>query len=246
MPARFAQVSPNLYRGGEPSEDDLEMLRDVYGVKRIVSLDGRIGNLIHRVCERLGLKHIIFPLTNGADDDINSLKNNLIPVLNAIPTYLHCKWGQDRTGMTVALYRVLHDKWPVEKALGEAYRYGMGTGLDPITALNYYNVVRQAVNDNNNLDDAYEMRPSGNGAIGGLFEGQLSWAPFADPDSGVGLLGSDVNNVISGDRNIPDGIPFTQDGDGMPGAYNAGGHHYTLEPEAGSFHPNDVVLEPQF
>lgn len=376
MPVRFAKVSDNLYRGGEPSEDDLKMLRDVYGIKQIISLDSVIGNRIHRDCERLGLKHIIFPLTNGADDDIASLKNYLLPVLNSAPTYLHCKHGKDRTGMTVALYRVLYNNWSVEKALGEAHRFGMGMGLDPLTALNYYAIVRDSAKDPslrrvahsnipdnllpvyelgvgnakstqggmrdesfsvirdwfaevspdeaeaiatgealtrsgkllepvkidvwpdgtialrdgrhrvsvakdfgakniltevrfyddeaatksiwrgvlpiesgldvNNLDDAYEMRPAGNGSIGGLFEAQLSWAPYADPDSGVGLLGSDVNNAISGDRDTPDGIPYVQEGDGTPGAFNAGGHHYTLEPEAGSFHPNDVVLESQF
>jgi protein tyrosine/serine phosphatase len=39
-------------------------------------------------------------------------------------TYVHCEHGQDRTGLVVAAYRVLHDGWTTDAARAEALSYG--------------------------------------------------------------------------------------------------------------------------
>ena len=45
------------------------------------------------------------------------------------PVLLHCRKGSDRTGLTVAAYRMTHDHWTEEQALEETHLYGHGAYL---------------------------------------------------------------------------------------------------------------------
>lgn len=35
------------------------------------------------------------------------------------PIYVHCRHGRERTGIVIAAYRILYEKWPFEKAYQE-------------------------------------------------------------------------------------------------------------------------------
>ena len=41
------------------------------------------------------------------------------------PVFVHCQRGADRTGVIVAVYRILRDQWTAEQAIDEAKRLGM-------------------------------------------------------------------------------------------------------------------------
>lgn len=159
MPDRFAKVDKNLYRGGRPSREDLYLLKDKYGINKIVSLDQEIGEDIDPICEELGLEHIIWGIGDGNDPKIELLEEKIIPNLTFDgPTYIHCKHGKDRTGMSVAMYRILKNKWPLKKALQEAFKFGMGKGLDEETSRSYYNAVGKFANrDKNNNKDVVSI-----------------------------------------------------------------------------------------
>ncbi len=43
------------------------------------------------------------------------------------PVLVHCEFGSTRTGMAVAAYRVLVDKWTVDQAVAEADHYRFNT-----------------------------------------------------------------------------------------------------------------------
>ena len=165
MPARFSQVTKDLYRGGAPSAPDLSALKDL-GIKKIVSLDEECGNNIDPICEELGLKHIIWGLGNGNDPKVTALKNRIVLTLtHGGPTYIHCLHGKDRTGMAVAMYRVFTG-WPVDKALEEAAKFGMGTHLSQQSARSYYDAVKQFdeenYNDKSNVLDAVSLTRQNN------------------------------------------------------------------------------------
>lgn len=135
MPARFSIVSeingdPQILRGGKPTADELLILRDVWGVVRVVSLDQDIGFEIHSICESLGLEHIIFPIFHSISksQQIINLKSDIINLFSNQPVYVHCIHGRDRTGLAIALWRVANGSSP-EKALEEANRFGFGDGL---------------------------------------------------------------------------------------------------------------------
>ncbi len=42
-----------------------------------------------------------------------------------IPTYVHCRWGLDRTGMVIAAYRIWVCHWSAEQAIQEMFNNGM-------------------------------------------------------------------------------------------------------------------------
>ena len=44
-------------------------------------------------------------------------------------TYVHCEHGQDRTGLTIGIYRVQHDGWTKEKAYNEMIAHGFHKSL---------------------------------------------------------------------------------------------------------------------
>jgi len=160
MPARFSQVTKDLYRGGCPTARELAFLQNMC-IKKIVSLDDECGNKIDPTCQELGLQHIIWGLGDGNDPKVAALKKKIVPTLtHGGPTYVHCFHGKDRTGMTVAMYRV-YTGWPIEKALNEAARFGMGTHLTPPVTKSYYDAVKQFGNefedDKSNAIDAVSL-----------------------------------------------------------------------------------------
>lgn len=152
MPVRFAKVDKNLYRGGAPSPNDISLLKDKYGIKKIVSLDENVAKRIAPIVERLGLEHIIFPLTDGNGPNVDELPDEVRQWATDGPTYVHCLHGKDRTSMACAMYRILMNGWDKDEAIVEAYKFGMGQGLSPSVRNSYYNAVRKMIPDENNLD----------------------------------------------------------------------------------------------
>lgn len=155
MPDRFNNVSEQIYRGGEPSVSDIKMLSSLFNIKRIISLDGMIGNKISPLVKKLGIEHIIIPI--GGQESIpllNYLKNNIKTLLNVQPVYIHCRHGSDRTGMAIALYRMQAENWSFEKAFNEANKYGFGNKLDIDTEDLYKSVLN--IEDSNAAYDGRE------------------------------------------------------------------------------------------
>lgn len=143
MPARFCKVDNCLYRGGRPSKDDLRLMKEKFGVNRVVSLDGDIAAEIHPFCNLLDLDHVVIPIEGDyPEKNIDKLKSNIKGILTPkdSKTYVHCFHGKDRTGMACAMYRVANGM-DVTSALVEAQKFGMGSGLSPAVKKMYYNAV---------------------------------------------------------------------------------------------------------
>jgi hypothetical protein len=154
MIPNFSQVDSFLYRGGAPSADDLKTLKDIFGVKKIISLDGKIGDEIHPFCEDLDLEHEILPMFRGNDPNILLLEKQVIPNIRSEgPVFLHCKHGKDRTGMAVAMYKIFHGE-NLQSALKEAQSFGMGSGLPENIGMTYYSGVISFARKRNNSKPA--------------------------------------------------------------------------------------------
>jgi len=52
------------------------------------------------------------------------------------PVLIHCRYGSDRTGVVMAMYRIVFENWTQEKALDELENgnYGFNTRYDNIPA----------------------------------------------------------------------------------------------------------------
>lgn len=180
-------MNDSLFRGAAPTPSDVANLHRDLGIKKVISLDERIGDIIAPICEQLGINHIIIPIHSG---DLSSIKHllrlNLRELLNdEMPTFAHCLHGADRTGLLIALYRCLLDGWSSKEALMEAKYLGFGVRLSlPIERAYTKLIQRSAPNDTdkNDADIVSEMQDySGQYRDYTLDkEEQVSFSPYGD------------------------------------------------------------------
>lgn len=138
MAVRFSQVAPGIFRGGKPSEEDLLILHDLWGIKRVISLDLDAGMEIAPEVEKLRMEQIIFPIHH--ETDLEKLDNAIPELFSVQPMYLHCVHGRDRTGLAVALFRI-QQGWDPRSALHEAFTFNFGDGLLPDEKKHYIDFI---------------------------------------------------------------------------------------------------------
>ncbi|HUU88707.1 MAG TPA: hypothetical protein VMX17_13280 [Candidatus Glassbacteria bacterium] len=143
MPSRFVEVVPDLlYRGGAPDLEEISMLKKEWGINKIISLDRDSGIKIKDECKKNGIKHFIIPI-HGFDHE-KALKQideiGPVALVGDDVTYVHCKWGKDRTGMFIARFRTDSDM-PAQQAVQEAVNLGFGLGVDDDSVQEYLDVI---------------------------------------------------------------------------------------------------------
>ena len=123
------KISDNFYRGGQPTEAGIAELKKM-GIKTVIDLrnnDDR-AKKEERWAKVAGLRFINIPLSNlfgPKDDTIYAILKQIGREENQ-PVFIHCKRGSDRTGTTVAVYRISHDGWTGDQANAEAKKFGFG------------------------------------------------------------------------------------------------------------------------
>jgi Tyrosine phosphatase family len=188
---RFREVCPGLYRGSAPSPDDVSLLHEKLGIRKIISLDKLAAKNISRICQALKIEHIIIPI-NGLDPNpLNiifdcDLKKLL---LSDDPTYVHCRAGKDRTGMICAMFECRYLGIPADKAIEKAKKIGFGLDLNPAITHLYTRVIKEYAkkhqnnNDQNNNNDVVSNSRPGDDWRGSVLDAadMSSFAPFIDP-----------------------------------------------------------------
>lgn|SRR5665213_1557363 len=128
----FHQVDPNVYRGGQPTEEGFKALGKI-GIHTVIDLrpDGEDGT--HSVAneakmaQAAGMQYINVPLS-GTFAPSHQTVAKLLHIMTDPgddPVFVHCHRGADRTGTIVASYRMAHDHWTNADALREAGALGM-------------------------------------------------------------------------------------------------------------------------
>jgi protein tyrosine/serine phosphatase len=72
------------------------------------------------------MNYISYPLS-GFFSPSKDKVDSIMQVLNNPyywPIFIHCKHGQDRTGLIIGLYRVFYQEWTPKEAYQEMIRYG--------------------------------------------------------------------------------------------------------------------------
>ena len=116
------QVTEGVYRGGRPERRGLQQLKRM-GVRTIINLeDDRRATTSERAdAASLGMDWYGSPMNAGRtpkDHQIDEILGMLQdPSLQ--PVFIHCKHGQDRTGLVMGLYRVEVQHWDAAKAYQE-------------------------------------------------------------------------------------------------------------------------------
>jgi protein tyrosine phosphatase (PTP) superfamily phosphohydrolase (DUF442 family) len=118
----FAVVSPVLARGAQPTREGFRALRQ-RGVRTIVAL--RWGHADDAALAGVGLNSYRLRAKQWhpeTEDVVRAMKVILTPEFQ--PVFVHCQAGKDRTGLVVAVYRILVDGWSVDDALAERKAFG--------------------------------------------------------------------------------------------------------------------------
>jgi len=120
----FGEVTPHLYRGGQPKGAGYEHLKEM-GIDIVI--DGRLTgkNKEKRDVTEAGMKfvsvpwHCLFPR-----DEVFA---KFLKVIHDNPDnkiFVHCRYGDDRTGMMIAAYRMADEGWTPEEARKEMDKFG--------------------------------------------------------------------------------------------------------------------------
>ena len=124
----FVKVDEAFYRGGQPAEKGCRLLAE-RGIKTVVSfrLQDKESIWEQKTVEGLGMRWVNLPFRSWETPSEKQIDAFLKIVLDPAnqPVFIHCHEGKNRTGMMTAIYRMVHDGWPPEKALAEAHRLGL-------------------------------------------------------------------------------------------------------------------------
>jgi uncharacterized protein (TIGR01244 family) len=128
----FAQVSPDLYRGAQPTPEGIKMLA-ARNIKTVVNLRDRdeVDPNEAELVRQTGMQY--FTLHLDARKATHQDAHAFLAILEKAPKpiFVHCHAGRDRTGLVVAAYRILLQQWTTEAAEKELYSYGHYWALFP-------------------------------------------------------------------------------------------------------------------
>jgi tyrosine-protein phosphatase SIW14 len=126
----FSKVCEGLYRGGQPTDSGYETLKQM-GIRTIVML-----RMLDRDSDELRQEgfqtyHISVKHVHPETEDVVEFLKIVTNPKNQ-PIFVHCREGVDRTGMMIALYRMVVQDWPRDKAIKEMKRKGFNDWNVPI------------------------------------------------------------------------------------------------------------------
>ncbi len=121
------KISDALVRGAQPSKQGFDKLKKL-GVTTIVNLrSGGSGITWERkVTESLGLHFVSIPVRGWmppSDEQVAQFLSLFHDAANQ-RVFVHCRFGDDRTGVMVATYRIAQQHWTAEQAAEEMYFFG--------------------------------------------------------------------------------------------------------------------------
>ncbi len=119
----FYKVSDELYRSQQPDDDVMPQL-EAMGIHSV--LDLREFHSDNGKAKGTVLKLYRVPMNAGEIDD--ALVEKALDVIATAPkpVLVHCWHGSDRTGVIVAMYRMVFQDWPRERAIDEFLNGGYG------------------------------------------------------------------------------------------------------------------------
>src|SRR5712671_4620237 len=122
------KISETLYRGAQPREVGFSELK-ILGITTIVDLRGEDHEKIlweRKHAESLGMRFVNIPVSGWSPPSDEQVAQ-FLSLLRDRPgqkIFVHCRFGDDRTGVFTAVYRMAVEKWPADQALKEMYFFG--------------------------------------------------------------------------------------------------------------------------
>jgi len=132
------KINDHLYRGAQPRDPGLLELKKI-GITTIVDLrgeDSEKSSWEEKRTESLGIRFVHIPV-NGWSPPTNEQVAQFLSLFRDNPqekVFVHCRFGDDRTGVFVASYRIAFEKLPADQALKEMYYFGFNGTWHPSMA----------------------------------------------------------------------------------------------------------------
>ena len=120
----FAEVSPRLYRGGQPTLPGFEKLKKM-GIDIVVDLRLSGKEEERKIVNKEGMQFVALPWHCTLPRD--EIFARFLLLLRENPkkkVFVHCRYGDDRTGMMVAAYRMAFEGWTRQEARQEMNKFG--------------------------------------------------------------------------------------------------------------------------
>lgn len=135
-PENFARVDGALFRGGRPTPEQAQWLVSSAGVKSVINLElFEEDRAAFAPFPQLQYRHLPDWEPVAAFDPARE-DRHLKAFLAAVsdmpkPVYVHCRDGQNRTGLAVAAYRLVVMREPLDAVLADLQSYkGLWEGAD--------------------------------------------------------------------------------------------------------------------
>jgi tyrosine-protein phosphatase SIW14 len=122
------KITDVLYRGAQPKEVGLSELKKL-GITTIIDLRGEDRQIVEwelKQAELLGIHFVHIPVSGWSPPTDEQVIEFLSLLLReqGHKVFVHCRFGDDRTSVFIATYRMAFEKWPAEQALKEMYFFG--------------------------------------------------------------------------------------------------------------------------
>ena len=140
LPDNFYKVSDDIYRSEQPSLKEIEQLNTI-GIKTIINL--RLWHSDRDKLTNTGIAEVRINMRAGKVTD-----EKIIQILKAIknspkPILIHCWHGSDRTGVVIAMYRLIFQNWSKRQVIDELMQPEFG---------HHYNIYPNIKNYIENVD----------------------------------------------------------------------------------------------
>lgn len=127
VPPNFGKITENIYRGAQPIDfKELELI----GIRTVLNLRND-EHYSKELAKDAGLVYKNIPMSSRQTPKISNIQQALDIIQNPKnqPVYVFCESGKHRTGVVIAVWRVIEEGWDKKKAWAEAYEYGFYRGF---------------------------------------------------------------------------------------------------------------------
>jgi len=119
----FGEVTPTLYRGGLLNAEGLKALKKL-GMNVVIDTHANDKHE-EELVESLGMKYVAIPWhCPWPHDEIFAKFLAVVHENRGKKIFVHCRLGDDRTGMMVAAYRMAEEGWNADEAMNEMRSFG--------------------------------------------------------------------------------------------------------------------------
>ncbi len=149
------RVTETLYRSEQPLFEDKEWLR-AHNIQTVISLRSS-GKRDQKELGELGIDLVHLPMRAWkiSDSQVAQALQQIRQGQQKGGVLVHCYHGSDRTGLVIAMYRIIEQNWSIEAAREEMKKGGYGfhpiwVNIDEFFSVEHVNNIRSLLQDTRN------------------------------------------------------------------------------------------------